>query len=67
MGKKHDKIVAHYLDAIPEVVVVPSFKLQLNHWDVCVLVTFSRSKVKEVNFSTIIWPSRAKDARENGK
>lgn len=67
MGKKHDKIVAHNLDAILEVVVVLSFKLQLNHWDVCRLVTYSGSKVKEVNFSTILWPSRAKGACENGE
>jgi hypothetical protein len=61
MGKEHDEILAHNLDASLEVAVVLSFKLQLNHWDVCGLVTLSVSKVQEVNLWTNLWPPWAKD------
>jgi hypothetical protein len=45
MGKEHDKVVTHNLDASLEALVVPSFELQLKHWYVCGLVTCSGSEV----------------------
>ena len=65
MGKENDEVLAHNLDASLEVVIVLSFKLQLNHWNVCGLVTFSVSKVQEVNLWTLLWPPWAKDTCEN--
>ena len=65
MGKEHDEVLAHNLDASLEFLVVLSFELQLNYWDVCGLVTFSVSKVQEVNLWTILWSRWAKGTCEN--
>ncbi len=50
MGKENHQVVAHNLDVGPEGLVVLSLEFQLNRWDVCGLVTFPSSEVKDMNF-----------------